>query len=179
MSTPRSMTVAEYLLRMARRRAREVSPKTQERYRELAEQQIIPHLGAPKLQKLRPEHVEQWHGTLLKAGLAPRTVGHAHRVLRRVLAYAVENGTIARNVAAIRKPPKVEEQEIEILTAEQIAEVRAKLAGHTLLPIVELALATGMRRGELLGLQWGDMDLDRGTLRVERSRRGDQGRSAG
>ncbi len=113
--------------------------------------------------------MEQWHGTLLKAGLAPRTVGHAHRLLARVLRYAVENGTVARNVAAIRKPPKVEEQELGILTADQIAEVRAKLAGHTLLPIVELALATGMRRGELLGLQWGDVDLDAGTLRVERS----------
>ena len=88
-----------------------------ERYGELAEKQIVPHLGALKLQKLRPEHVEQWHGTLLKAGLAPRTVGHAHRLLARVLGYAVENGTLARNVAAIRKPPKVEEREIEILTA--------------------------------------------------------------
>ena len=113
--------------------------------------------------------MEQWHGTLIKAGLAPRTVGHAHRLLARVLGYAVENGTLARNVAAIRRPPKVEERELEILTADQITEVRAKLAGHTLLPIVELALATGMRRGELLGLQWGDVDLDTGTLRVERS----------
>ena len=162
------MTLAEYLQALFAVPAR-VSLKTLERYRELAEKQIVPHLGALKLQKLRPEHVEQWHGTLLKAGLAPRTVGHAHRLLARVLGYAVENGTLARNVAAIRKPPEVEERELEILTADQIAEVRTKLAGHTLLPIVELALATGMRRGELLGLQWGDVDLDRGTLRVERS----------
>jgi integrase len=165
---PTSMTVAEYL-RSWLDGAAKVSPKTLERYGELAAQQVIPHLGALKLQKLRPEHVEQWHGTLLKAGLAPRTVGHAHRLLVRVLGYAVENGTLARNVAVIRKPPKVEEQELEILTANQIAEVRTKLAGHTLLPIVELALATGMRRGELLGLQWGDLDLDKATLRVERS----------
>ena len=116
---------------MARRRG-EGKPKDTERYGELAAQQVIPHLGALKLQKLRPEHVEQWHGTLLKVGLAPRTVGHAHRLLVRVLGYAVENGTIARNVAAIRKPPKVEEQELEILTADQIAEVRTKLAGHSL-----------------------------------------------
>ena len=74
-----------------------------------------------------------------------------------------------RNVATIRKPPKVEEREIEILTTDQIAEVRAKLAGHTLLPIVELALATGARRGELLALQWTDVDLDRASLRIERS----------
>jgi integrase len=74
--------------------------------------------------------------------------------------------------AAIRKPPKVEEQELEILTADQIAEVRTKLAGHTLLPIVELALATGMRRGELLALQWSDIDLDRACFASSgRSRR--------
>ena len=122
-----------------------------------------------KLQKLRPEHIPQWHGTLLKTGLAPRTVGHAHRLLARVLGYAVENGTLARNVAVIRKPPKVEEQEIEILTPSRSPRCCAKLAGHALLSVVELALATGMRRGELLGLQWGDVDLDAGTLRVERS----------
>ncbi len=63
----------------------------------------------------------------------------------------------------------VEPKEIEILTPEQITATREALQGHQLHPIVSLALATGMRRGELLGLQWGDIDLDAGTLRVERS----------
>jgi integrase len=72
-------------------------------------------------------------------------------------------------VASIHSPPKVEEDEIEILSADQIADVLTKLASHALYPIVVLALATGMRRGELLGLQWGDIDLDAATLRVERS----------
>lgn len=82
------------------------SPKTLERYRELAERQIIPHLGDVRLQKLAPERLEQWHAALIAAGLAPRTIGHAHRVLALVLKRAVENGTLARNVAAIRKPPR-------------------------------------------------------------------------
>jgi integrase len=68
----------------------------------------------------------------------------------------------------VHKPPKVEDQEIEILSPEQIVDVRSKLADHSLLPIVELALATGARRGELLGLQWGDVDMEAATLRVER-----------
>jgi integrase len=72
-------------------------------------------------------------------------------------------------VAAIRKPPAVEAEEVEILTPDQIAAVLDGLAGHSLQPIASLALASGMRRGELLALQWGDIDLDRGVLRVERS----------
>ena len=165
---PTNATVAEYL-RAWLDTGSNVSPKTRERYGELAERQIIPHLGSTKLQKLAPEHVQQWHGTLIGSGLSPRTVGHAHRVLRLALQCAVKNGTAARNVAAVHSPPKVEEGEIEILSADQIGDVLAKLDGHTLYPIVSLALATGMRRGELLGLQWGDIDLDGGTLRVERS----------
>ena len=162
---PSSSTLAEYL-RAWLDGALGLSPKTLERYRELAERQIIPHLGATKLQRLKPEHMQQWHGTLLTGGLSARTVGHAHRVLRLVLQCAAKNGTVARNVATIHAPPKVEETEIEILSADQIAD--ALFDGHTLFPIVALALATGMRRGELLGLQWGDVDLDGGTLRVER-----------
>lgn len=146
-----------------------MSLKTRERYGELAERQIIPHLGGTKLQRLMPEHLQQWHGALVAAGLSPRTVGHAHRVLHFVLQCAVKNRTLARNVATVHAPPKVEEGEIEILGADQIADALAKLGDHTLYPIVSLALATGMRRGELLGLQWGDTDLDGGTVRVERS----------
>jgi integrase len=165
---PTNSTVAEYL-RAWLDGGSNVSPKTLERYRELADWQIIPHLGATKLQKLMPEHVQQWHGTLIAASLSPRTIGHAHRVLRVALQCAVKNGTCVRNVAAVHAPPRVEEKEIEILSPEQITDVLGKLAGHTLFPIVSLALATGLRRGELLGLQWGDIDLDEATLRVERS----------
>jgi integrase len=96
-------------------------------------------------------------------------VRHAHSVLKLVLGRAVENGALARNVAAIRKPPAVEEQEIEILTPEQVRVVLDSLKGHGLYPIASLALATGMRRGELCALEWGDIDLDGATLRVERS----------
>jgi integrase len=165
---PFAMTVSEYLHAWLNSTLTQ-SPKTLERYRELAERQIIPHLGGIKLQKLRPEHLERWHATLLAEGLAPLTVRHAHSVLKIMLTRAVENNTLTRNVAAIRKPPTVEASEIEILSPDQITAVLAALEGHMLYPIAALALATGMRRGELLGLQWGDVDLNSGTLRVERS----------
>jgi integrase len=165
---PSRQTVAEYLGAWLDS-AVDQSPKTLERYRELAERQIFPHLGDMPLQRLRPEHLSAWHSELLNGGLSARTVGHAHRVLGVALKRAVENGTLARNVASVRKPPAVEEQEIEMLTPEQVSSVLEALAGHTLYPIVSLALATGMRRGELLSLQWSDVDLDRAVLRVERS----------
>ena len=165
---PTRQTIAEYLrawLDGAPGRA----PKTLERYRELAERQIIPHLGELKLQHLKPEHIERWHAALTQVGLSARTVGHAHRLLSLVLKRAVENGTLARNVAAIRRPPAAQATEIEILTPEQITAVLDSLRGHALHPIASLALATGLRRGELLALQWGDVDLDAGVLRVEHS----------
>jgi integrase len=128
------------------------SPKTLERYRELATRQIIPYLGEVKIQKLSPERIGQWHAALIAEGLAPRTVGHAHRLLSLTLSQAVKNGTLARNVVAIQRPPAVEAVEIEILSPDQIKTILGGLAGHALHPIASLALATGMRRGELLAL---------------------------
>lgn len=171
---PSRVTVAEYV-RGWLDGVDNLAGKTRERYRQLAEQQIIPHLGAVPLQKLRPAQLADWHATLLKSGgkggkpLSARTVGHAHRVLHTALARAARLETIGRNVAAVVKPPKVEAEEVEILTAAQIREVLTKLQGHALYPIVALALGSGMRRGEICGLQWGDLDLDGASLRVCRS----------
>jgi integrase len=171
---PERTTLAEYIRGWLDNDA-DLSPKTLERYRQLAEQQIIPHLGAIVLQNLRPAKIGEWHGTLLKSGgksgrpLSARTVGHAHRVLHRALERALRLEIVSRNVTASLRPPKVEAVEVEILTAEQMVEVLAALDGHPLHPIVSLALGTGMRRGELCALAWSAVDLDRAAVRVERS----------
>ena len=145
---PSKLTVAEHL-RAWLELAPGLSPKTAERYRQLVEQQVIPHLGTIALQKLRPAQIQDWHGTIGRSGgregrpLSARTVGHAHRVLHKALQRAVENETLPRNVASLITPPKVEAQEIEILSPEQIPDVLGGLDGHALCPIVALALATG------------------------------------
>src|SRR5262249_16149928 len=77
LADPSQATVATYVCETLDV-ARDLAPKTLERYRELAERQIVPHIGEVKLQKLRPEHVEKWHAALLGEKLAARTVGHAH-----------------------------------------------------------------------------------------------------
>jgi integrase len=155
--------------------ANDLSPKTLERYRQLAEQQIIPHLGVVELQKLRPAQIQEWHAMILKTGgmggrpLSARTVGHAHRLLHRALERAMRLEIIARNVAHVVRPPKVEASEVAILAAAQLGNVLTRLVGHAIYPIVALALATGMRRGELCGVAWGAVDLNAATIRVERS----------
>jgi integrase len=171
---PDKTTIREYL-RMWIDGDAGISPKTRERYRQLAEHQIIPHLGAITLQDLRPVKLHQWHSTLLKSGgkngrpLSARTVGHAHRVLHRALERALRIEIIPRNVAALIRPPKVQTAEITILTPPQMAEVLVQLDDHPLYPVVALALGTGMRRGELCALAWGAVNLDEATVRVDRS----------
>ena len=171
---PAKITVAESL-RAWLSGPHGLAGKTAERYRDLAAQQIIPHLGAIPLQKLRPSHVADWHTTLLTSGrkggrpLSARTVGHAHRLLHRVLERALKSEIVARNVAHAIAPPKVEEQEIMALQADQVEAVLAALDGHPLHPIAVLALATGARRGEILALRWSDVDLVAGAAHIRRS----------
>jgi integrase len=159
-----------------------ISPKTAERYRELAEQYIYPHLGSTIMQKLRPAQIDEWQEYLLKGGgargrpLSAQTVNHARRVLHRALERAVATEVLGRNVVANIDAPKIERvdengatKEIQILTAEQIVQVLQKLAGHVLHVIADTGLASGMRRGELLALDWPSVDLETRKAKVRRS----------
>lgn len=137
--------------------------------------QIKPLLGNCLVQKLKPAQIQDWHAKLLRSGrhdggaLSPRTVVHAHRVLSKAFNDAVKAEILPRNVASVVSPPKSEDVELEILSVVQVADVMAKLRHVALYPIVVVALATGLRRGEILALQWGDIDFETGRLRVERS----------
>ena len=173
---PSRSTVAVYLRAWIKTAAAlNLTPKTAERYSQLIERQIIPHLGATLLQKLKPVHIADWHAILLKAGghkggpLTARTVGHAHRVLHKALADAVRHELLTRNPASSASPPKVPSGEMEILSAEEVKTVLVGMRDTTIFPQIVTLLATGLRRGELAGLQWGDLDLEAGKLRVERS----------
>lgn len=168
---PSRVTLAEHLREWITGTTH-LATKTRGRYEALIEQQVVPHLGRIALQKLRPADIQKWHATLLNGGgkdgrpLSARTVGHAHRALHTALAHAVAAEKIGRNVASLVHPPKVDAEEVVVLTAEQIAAMLAGLAGHRLLPIAAVAVGAGLRRGELCGLRWGDIELDVGRLRV-------------
>ncbi len=100
---------------------------------------------------------------------APRTVGHVHRLLHRVLGQAVKWSVIVANPAGCADPPRVQQAEIEILAPGQTKELLEALQGRSLYTVAILGLSTGMRRGEMVALRWGDLDLEGGKIKVERS----------
>ena len=155
-----------------------VSARTAERYRQLCDGQIIPHIGATPLQKLTTVDVELWHATLRTRGrrsgdrgISPRTILHAHRVLSHALDDAERHGVIQRNVAQKQRPPKVEEIEKTILDANGINRLVVKLEGHRLYAPTLVALFTGMRLSEILGLRWRNVDFDAKWLKSARRSR--------
>jgi integrase len=147
----------------------DITPKTAERYRELLENQIRPHLGDKTLQKLKPVEVERWHATLKaegrrdgKGGLAARTIGHCHRLLSKTLKDAVGNELVIRNVVATKSPPKVadDDAEVVILNDDDVKTAIAKLRNRPQYPSAMLALFGGLRRGEILALRWHHVQVD-------------------
>jgi integrase len=173
------LTVAEYVrVRLGQWEASEqISPKTAERYRGLLNAQIVPlPIGNRPLQKLGTADVEAWHTTLKikgrhdgRGGLHSRTVAHAHRLLRKALGDAQRHNLVLRNVCTVQRPPKVIAKEMRVLNPEQVAALPAQLDGHPLAASALVALFTGMRRGEILGLRWGNTDLDGKVIKVRES----------
>jgi integrase len=150
-----------------------ISPKTAERYRELVANQIVPHLGANPVQKLRPLDIEAWQTTLRTkgrkggaGGVSTRTIKHAHRILSHALDDAVKNDLVSKNVAKIEGAPKVDDTEVPVVPKERVGELIDGLRGRAMYARAITALFTGLRRGELLAPPWSDVDLDAKVWRV-------------
>lgn len=140
-------------------------------YRVAVTVHLIPGLGAHRLEKLTPEYVEKLTRKMQDNGSKPATAHQALRTLRTALNEAMRRGHLGRNVASLAKPPRLDEEEVEPYSVE---EVQRLLIAAAELPRNgarwAVALALGLRQGEALGLQWDDVDLTSGTLFVRRSR---------
>ncbi|MGE0117653.1 MAG: tyrosine-type recombinase/integrase [Dongiaceae bacterium] len=172
---PNKITVAAHVsARIAHwEAAGDISAKTAERYGELAENQIIPHLGPKLLQKLRPLDIEAWHATLRTAGrkdgaggVSGRTIINAHRVLSKALREAARHDLVLKNVAAEEGAPKAESDEIVILTEDEFNVVMTKLPGRALYVPAITSLCTGLRRGELLAGRRCSVDFNAKVFKV-------------
>lgn len=143
-----------------------VKPNTLESYRYTTRRNINPNLGKIKLEKLRPLDVEHLLTTLTKAGKSAANVSYTLRVLKMALRQGVRWQMLPRNVADAVSAPKVERREMQVWTPEQVATFLGHTEPHRLHAAFYLALMTGMRRGEVMGLRWHDIDLDNARLTI-------------
>jgi integrase len=139
-------------------------------YEVAARVHLIPGIGAHKLDKLEPEHLERLYRKMIRAGAKPGRVHQVHRTIRAALNEAMRRRHITENPAILARSPKVEEEEVEPYTVVQIKSLLETAQQGRNRARWAIALALGLRQGEALGLKWADIDLDECTLIVRRSR---------
>jgi integrase len=190
---PTKMTLAEYLNHWLKVDIdRRVAARTAQRHHGIVEKNIIPRIGHVLVRKLTPSVIEAFEAALQREGwvkarakpkikkgeeppgleprgLSAQTVQHVHRTLSQALGHAVRLGVLFRNPCQQVKPSRPPSREIKILSKDEIVGLLdAASDGELHLPVL-LAATTGMRRGELLGLRWSDVDLKAGSLTVNQA----------
>jgi integrase len=155
-----------------------IRPSTWDSYARNVRLHVLPALGPEHLQSITPARLNRLYAELLKrgrrngpGGLAPKTVRYVHGILRKALADAVRWNLVQRNAADFADPPKVGAagREMRTWSAEELRAFLEHITGERLYAAYLLAATTGMRRGEVLGLRWRDVDLDAGRLSVRQS----------
>jgi integrase len=167
------LMVGEYLDRwLADSVKHTVRQRTYERYESIARVHVKPAVGRVKLKALTPAHARALYRQKLDSGLSPRTVNYIHVTLHKALSQAVSDGLVQRNAAQV-KAPRPEKPEIKPLSPEQARKLiaTAQDTGDRYAALYVVALHTGLREGEMLGLRWEDIDLNTAnpTLRVRRT----------
>ncbi|MEU2289643.1 tyrosine-type recombinase/integrase [Streptomyces bacillaris] len=132
---------------------------------------LIPALGAHRLDKLGPEHIERFYGRMQGDGRRAGTIHQIHRTFRTALNEAVRRGHLTRNPVLLAKAPRLSEEEIEPYTVDEVKRLLVAADKGRNSARWAVALALGLRQGEALGLKWADVDTARGVLMVRRSRR--------
>lgn len=173
---PSRTSLEEYLVQWYQETCANLAVRTRQGYRTNINNHIVPAIGHVKLCDLRQTHIRQFYAKLHKSGLAPRTIQYIHTNLRAALKCAVIDGIIQRNPTDGIKTPQSEPQRMQrqqnamnILMPEEAAKLIEGCKDSYIFGVVMLALHTGMRRGELLALNWDDVHLDEGTIHVSQS----------
>ena len=138
------------------------------RYRGILNNHIVPALGHIAVQKLTTRKIQAFYADKEKEGLSASSIHAMHKVLRRALANAMKWRLVSYNACDGVSLPKVVRPKIHPLTPEQARRLLEVVKGHPLEALILVALTTGVRHGELAGLQWGDIDLDKGSLHIQR-----------
>ena len=139
------------------------------RHEEVVRLHLKPSLGIMKLDRVNPLQIQSLYRSKLDSGISPRTVQIIHVTLYKALKQAVKWTLLPRNVADSVDPPKVPKKEIKPLSEEQVKRLLKAAQGDKLEALYVLAITTGKCSGELLGLQWKDVDLSARIVQVRRS----------
>ena len=143
-----------------------LQPKTVDSYKYIVESHIKPEIGHIKLLQLHPEQLQSLYNKKLDEGLSKRTVQYIHSVTRRALNLALKWGYIYRNPTDLVSPPTPKKKAPITLSEGEIVKFLESVKYHRWYPIYVLAVGTGMREGEILGLRWEDVDLENGVISV-------------
>ncbi len=143
-----------------------VRPKTFRTYSDLVKHHIAPALGSIELAKLAPPQIREFLNAKLATGLSPRTVKHLLVTLRGALGVALKDGLIPRNAASLVDSPRAPRPDVQAFSPDQARAFLDAVRGERLEAAFTAAVAVGLRQGEVLGLQWTDLDLEKGVLTV-------------
>jgi integrase len=179
---PERITLERYLLdKWLPAQRSQLRPSTYDSYKRTIELHVLPTLGAVQLSRLVPEDLDALYGRLLESGrrnkrgggLSAGSVRYVHRVLRKALGDAHRKGTLMRNPAILADPPRetplADRKETHVWAPSELARFLNAIAEHRLAAAYHLAAATGMRRGEILGLRWSDVDLTARRISVRQA----------
>ena len=173
----RSLTFGAYLTRhwLPVKRL-ELKVSTHRSYVHKTRRHILPTLGRKRLRRLRPQDLERLYDSMLHPSdgtrpLSPKTVYEVHLIIRGALDHAVRRGLVNRNVALAASAPRlraIPSIEQHAWTSDELQAFLRAAAGHRLFPALWLSANTGLRRSELLGLCWSDLDLKHARLSINR-----------
>ena len=174
---PTKETLADYLNSWLKDYAKpNCAPRTFESYDMIVKLHLIPALGSIPLLSLQPQDIQKYYAKALdsgrrdgRGGLSALTVRKHHRVLFEALRYGVKHEVIARNVAEAVDPPRAQVKEMQIWNAHEIERFLEKAKSTPYYALFHLNLFSGLRRSEILGLKWADMDFMFGQLSVNRA----------
>lgn len=173
---PSKQTVSQYLSEWLSAIRTTVGPGTWRSYRTNIEGHVLPRIGRLPLRQVTAIRLNALYADLLeqgrcdgKGGLSPRTVRYTHAILHRALRDAVRWGRLARNPADLADPPRANTPEMRVWTRVELARFLNHARNDRLYAAWLLLATTGLRRGELLGLRWADVDLAASRASVRQS----------
>lgn len=165
---PTKLTVGQWLDIWVSEYLGGVKPRTVDNYKGVVNHRIKAGIGAVKLDSLSPHTVQSYYNSLTKDGLAPKTVKNIHGILHKALQQAVANGYIKTNPADSCILPRPVRRELQPLDENKISAFLQAIQDHPLRDLFTVTLFTGMREGEALGLMWDCVDMDKGTITIDK-----------